>query len=297
MDLLKWVLGILALLWLAWVITGGPASERKERPFLRPPIPLGSGEIYGPESLLQAKRSAFEEEDKEIADKRTQFSIFGKQISFRGIGRAQASVPGREYLEIVASQNNTQPINITEWQLKSAVTGRQGKIGKGVYLLYSGQVNVEQQIFLSPGERAFIITGRSPKGVSFRLNTCTGYFEQFQDFTPALPKECPRPIDEDLPIGPNGLNDQCIDYIETLPRCTAHVKGLPSFLADNPVCQEYIGEFINYSGCIKIHKNDSDFYKPKWRIFLGRNQELWKQKRETILLLDDKGKVVDSVSY
>jgi len=151
--------------------------------------------------------------------------------------------------------------------------------------------------FLSPGEKAIIVTGRSPKGVSFRLNICTGYFSQFQNFTPSLPKQCPLQRDEDYPTGPNGVTDICIDYLESIGRCETNVGSLPLLLASDPVCQEYISLNVHYGGCVNIHKNDSDFYKSEWRIFLGRGNALWKDRRETILLVDEEGKTVDSMSY
>ena len=61
--------------------------------------------------------------------------------------------------------------------------------------------------------------------------------------------------------------------------------------------QEHIAYKINYNSCVDVHKNDATFSRLEWRVFLGRDQELWKVKRETLLLIDDKGKLVDSLSY
>jgi len=308
MNDIGWFIGIVLILIVIWVLSDGPGSERSAQPFLRPPAPLDSGGQYGPPDLLapvtQTRSEAGKEEESDtssqeegITKAETQISIFGGKVSFRGRGRAQENNPNKEYLEIIASVDNTQPVNISGWRLKSVVTGREATIGEGSYLPYSGRVNTELTIFLRPGERAFIVTGRSPLGVSFRLNTCTGYFEQFQDFEPRLPKDCPRPEDEDFPAGPNGLTDACVEYIEGLPRCQAHVQAIPSAFVNDPICQEYITKEITYNECVTVHKDDPDFYKSEWRIFLRRDQELWKEKRETILLLDDKKKTVSSISY
>ena len=95
----------------------------------------------------------------------------------------------------------------------------------------------------------------------------------------------------------NGLTDACFEYIERLRRCEAHTRPLPISFTNDPICQEYVSLNVNYNACVDSHKSDWNFYKNEWRVFLGRNQELWKEKRETILLLDEAGKVVDSVSY
>jgi len=315
---IKWLIGILLILVFIWLISGGPGSEQSKRPFVTPPAPLGPGEDFGPEfpsvqgggnrseeappveneeQPLQEEEVEQQEAEEEIDESPKPTPIFKEGVSFGGRGRATATNPDDEYLEIIASSKNTQPIHISNWKLKSAVTGREVSLGKGTYLPFRGQINIEDSLFLRPGERAFIVTGRSPIGVSFRLNTCTGYFAQFQDFTPRLPTQCPLPRDEDFETGPAGLNDACIDYIETLPRCTAHIQSLPLEFSNNPICQEYITTKITYNGCVELHKDDTDFYKAEWRIFLKRDQELWKEKRETILLLDEDERVIDSISY
>ncbi len=293
MDLLKWIIFILVVLWIVWFLTGGPQSGRISQPFLSPPAPIGSGELYGEPLSVPG----FEErgETGTASEENIVQSIFSGSVSL-GIGNPYETSPQQEYVEIRASFSNTQPINITGWQLKSAITGVGASIGKGVYLPSSGVVNKEEQIFLNPGDRAILSTGQSPNGTSFRLNLCTGFFEQFQDFAPSLPQECPRVDVKTLPvIGSEGLNDACIDYLERLPQCFAHVLAIPVSLSS--ACSEYINKNIHYNGCVETHKNDQNFYTSEWRIFLKKNSELWRQSRETIKLLDAQGKVIDSLSY
>lgn len=49
MDLLKWFIGIMILLWLVWFFTGGPARYEREHsgPYIKPAAPLDTGEKYG----------------------------------------------------------------------------------------------------------------------------------------------------------------------------------------------------------------------------------------------------------
>ncbi|KKQ35901.1 MAG: hypothetical protein US50_C0003G0021 [Candidatus Nomurabacteria bacterium GW2011_GWB1_37_5] len=57
---LKWLLIILVGLWFVWFFTGGPEHfESLAGPFLRPPAPLNTGEIYGKDINLGIKTSIF----------------------------------------------------------------------------------------------------------------------------------------------------------------------------------------------------------------------------------------------
>lgn len=307
MGNLVWFIGIIALLWIAWFSTGGPSGGRTDAPFLRPPPPVDTGELYGPRDLIPISSTSIIQRRTPSRDAQTQkegvlpqeahdVSLFGGKISFTFRGRtgARENDHKKEYVEIIASKSNGEPVKITGWTLKSAVTGNSITLGKGTYLIYSGRVNTEERIFLNPNETALIATGRSPLGTSFKLNICSGYFEQFQDFTPFISKECPYAKNENLPAN---MTDACVDFIEKIPRCETYIKAFPFSFANDPACQEYISSHIHYNGCIELHKSDANFYKSEWRIFLGRDQELWKEKQETILLLDDTGKLVDSVTY
>ena len=204
-------------------------------------------------------------------------------------GSAFAENPNEEYIEIFASSANEKKIVITGLTLGNS-RGESFAIGEGAYLPYSGQVNPEQAVALEPGGRAYVITGPSPIGSSFRLNSCTGYFAQFNSFEPRLREDCPRPEDE---ANTGGLSSSCLDFIETLPSCRQVVE-VPE--ADNE-CRVWVSSEINYSKCVERHKPDQDFYKNEWYVYLKRSSEIWKARRETITLRDQQGKTVDSVSY
>jgi len=46
---LRGLIFILILLWFVWFFTGGPNKyESKAGPFIKPPAPINTGEIYGP---------------------------------------------------------------------------------------------------------------------------------------------------------------------------------------------------------------------------------------------------------
>ncbi|TSC66896.1 MAG: hypothetical protein CEO19_442 [Parcubacteria group bacterium Gr01-1014_73] len=204
------------------------------------------------------------------------------------------SAANYEYITLRADNNIKEKIHLTDLTLKSATSGVKVEIGQGVYLYFSGMINSAQDIFLGPGETAYIITGRSPLGVSFRVNKCLGYLAKNQNFNPYLYSNCPTVRNEPLPKAPNQLNDKCLDYIERFPACTTFTTGK---LELSPECNNFLIEKTTYSYCVQTHKNDKDFYQPDWRIYLSRDETLWKSKRETIELLDQNGKLIDSVSY
>ncbi len=55
---LKWFLLLIAGLWLAWLLTGGPdrISTNRTHPFLEQPAPIEDGNIYTLEELRERTR-------------------------------------------------------------------------------------------------------------------------------------------------------------------------------------------------------------------------------------------------
>ncbi|MCK4386895.1 MAG: hypothetical protein KAV41_02320 [Candidatus Pacebacteria bacterium] len=312
---------ILAGLGLVWVFFGGPERMAyRSGIFIEPPAPLDSGRTYDgksladvlgikkespPKTLSSEEKIALEikqaeKEAREIKiileeiEKRERTSPFSEKIKINRCRGSRADVR-EEYIELKAGTSVAEKIQISDWSLKSAMTGVQIQIGEASKLPYSSRVNPETAIFASGGDKIIISSGRSPIGVSFQVNKCSGYLEQFQDFEPNLKKECPLVEDENLPFsGPNAFDDDCWNYIERLPRCEIPLN-LPLDMQSE--CRTYLTTEVNYNACLDAHKNDDDFYKQEWRVFLGREQELWKNKREIIELLDGEGKLVDVYTY
>ena len=215
-------------------------------------------------------------------------TLKGKLALYRGL--ASSANANQEYVEISAPSSNDIKIFIGGMGLGNS-RGERFAIGAGAYLPYSGQVNPEEGIQLEPGGRAYIITGRSPIGTSFRPNLCAGYFQQFNKFEPRLREECPRSEDED---STRGLQNSCLDFLETVQTCR-QVLEIP--LGLTPECQNYVSLEINYKKCVERHRNDPGFYSKNWYIYLGRDNEIWSSRRETITLYDREGKILDSISY
>lgn len=272
---------IFLMIALIWLFTGGPLRpSAKSGLFLFKPQEKAAEQVQKPlKQITGGKPSTTPAANQETIDTAT-----------LNIRNAKESDLNKEYVEIQASKDNKNSLNISKWRLKGKI-GLDIAVGQGAILYLPGQNNPQQEIILKPGEKAVIVTGASPLGTSFHLNKCIGYFEQFQNFIPRIPQECPLAKDEVLP---NNLDDKCLDYIERVPRCEV-IKSIPPSMSSS--CQDYLSMKITYNSCVEIHKNDTDFYKPEWRVYLGREEELWKKNRETVVLTDQNGKVIDSESY
>ena len=66
---------------------------------------------------------------------------------------------------------------------------------------------------------------------------------------------------------------------------------------EDNACSNFLSNQEQYAKCFAVHSNDSSFLSGTWRIYLNRSVRLWQNQRETIELLDQNGKVVDSFSY
>jgi len=260
---------------IAWYYTGGPSRpSATSGPFLESPI---GGE----------KRGALTAPDGQPIKLSS-----GYKARIKVVLGARKSNPQKEYIEIYASPNNKVPMNISNWSIEGT-SGEKITIGKSAYLPYLGEVGFQQEILLSPGEKIIVTTGESPVGTSFRANKCIGYLSQMQDFYPSLSRGCPNPAREE---SITALTDSaCVAYVtKNFKPCTTYFN-LPAELSSS--CRQYIDQKINYNGCVDSHKYDSDFYKPEWRVYLGRSEELWKNRNETVILSDENNKVIDWASY
>lgn len=305
-------LGVFILLFLLWLTLGGPSRPLSQGgTFLNPLPPIGEGtsfEAFGGGSGFQLVPEAdtaisTEELRSRIAQIQEQFrnpQIPGEPSRYAGsvtLGTAalEADEPEREYVRISVSRNASQPVPVSGWRIQSVRSNTRATIGEGTAELETGGVPDTEPITLEPGTTAYLVTGRSPVGTSFRLNKCTGYLTQFQDFTPRIAQRCPSPSEE-LAAYPDEqeLSEECIEYVEGLRRCRMQVTTPPEL---PNACRTFLNERVNYRGCFDAHRTESDFYQNEWRIYLGRDKELWSSGRETLMLVDTNGRVIDIREY
>ena len=297
-DLLIVIL-LMAALGVAWYYAGGTASDLARS---GPLFKLPEGQTI-PTAIPGVEQVAPPRSDS--GDVTTTFTnylgTFSEEVSPYAAyvsldeGNARSSYDS-EYVTIRVAYNAPQRITITGWKLESTGTGVAASIPQAAALPFLGTVSDVEPISLSAGNSVYVVTGRSPNGTSFRTNMCTGYFEQFQNFTPALKLECPNPQEEATAYLTTGnYSDECYDFVRTLGRCTLVLQSVP--LSAGAQCEQFTSNVLSYSGCIVRHKTDPKFYKDDWYVYLNRDQELWRSRSERIRLVDESGKVVDVVSY
>ncbi len=296
---------VLIVLAVAWAAATNPPPKGGLLSGLAP-AQSGSGGIILTETPTDTASISYELQkvqqeasriQREIdANKRAaESSTLSKDIFFYASG-AWSTDPATEYLMFTLSPSHVGKVLITGLEVRSSATGKGIIIPKGVELPFAGVLNQEDPIYISPGETVYLITGRSPTGYSFRVNKCSGYFSQFQTYTPFLPNECPAAADYKVTQTPGYFNDQCLDYLQRVPRCSIVLNNLDTAYLQSE-CQTFIREKLNYKACTEDFKNDPTFYRNEWRVYLNQNEELWKSKREIIKLLDATKKTIGTVTY
>jgi hypothetical protein len=216
-----------------------------------------------------------------------ELSYYNNWIKFIPGASIKETYPEKEFVEVDVVQKNLSGADATKWVLVNS-RGEEAALGSVSNLPLSGKVNATEPLKIKAGDRLFISTGRSPIGVSFRVNKCSVYLEQFQDFVPPISGECPQLSSF------YSLDGKCQNFIQNMARCEANTRPIPPDMTG--ACKTVVSA-INYNSCVTAHKNDPDFYLKEWRIFLGKEKELWVQPKDTVTLLDDKRKLIDTFKY
>jgi len=258
------VAGLLALLFVLWVLKGG-SENNSDKTFLT-------------------------NKDKQAVNN---FSVYKDKV-FLSAGGAKESDPAKEYVGISYSASEGKKINATGWIFSGWFNEEERFINvivpMATEIFLSGNVSEMKEIILSPGDRIVLATGKSPVGVGFRLNKCSGYLSQFQFFSPELPKLCPLPKEEKWSAS---LSENCRAFLGTVPRCVTPLDF--PYYADEE-CRKELSDNLSYNACVGEHKGDKDFYLPEWRIYFGA-EELWNDAGGEIILRDNEGKVIDTLAY
>ncbi len=201
--------------------------------------------------------------------------------------------PDSEYITLSVAAGITAPISISGWTIQSYVTGLSATLPQGTRLPKNKSVG---NIALEAGESVFLITGESPIGVSFHENICTGYFAEFQTFSPPLEWQCPSPLEEMRVFGGIEVtDDSCYTFVGQQSSC----QTVPSTRGANlsSACVAFVQQDLTYQGCVANHQYDPHFYTGSWRIYLSREKELWRMEREVIRLIDAEGRTVSVLEY
>jgi hypothetical protein len=298
-------LGIIILFFFLWVASGGPSRPLSfAGPYLNPITNTGTNpSAYGDPNAYNNISGGISiggwgvgvtggTTNGNVANNS---SYAEKVMLIRDPSGAKEKDEKEEYVSIMVSSLATEGISTAGWKLVSQKGGSGASFPQGAENPQSGKVNVLSAITLKAGDTATIVTGRSPVGISFRENKCTGYFEERQDFNPPLTENCPTPFQEyDRFYDEDDDDEECSSFVRSIPYCSTDAESSSDISSP---CENFVEDYLNYNGCFDAHKKETGFYSPTWRIFLGKTDELWRQEKETILLIDAEGKTIDSMSY
>lgn len=322
-TILLWVtVGMVLLIALAWLWSGGYRSifnfiQKLSNPVdlvwgsgegdytvnlpWQVPIPHGADiELYledggsgGAGDTLDALQSEYDALNNEVA-RQARSPYYGYVSLSRGT--ATDNNPATEHLVLYANGIGSNSVSLHGWSLMSMLSGVRVQIPLATPLYRHGVIQTVQPAILEPGTTAIIATGFSPVGVSFRENRCTGYLAQSLTFDPALANACPSPS-ESMSLTDQNLQrygGDCIDYVRSIPQCT-FPTSIPASLST--ACRIYVANTFSYNGCIDAMRNQRDFNLDTWRMYISSPRELWLNTHDSIRLLDENGRTVDSITY
>lgn len=270
-----WLLFILIIVGVVWSLSGKGIGNLDLSSFSKEPrlSPGKSSEItYSSQSIFGNREQIVEKAKEKIT------TPSSHQITI-SLQTAQNTDPQKEYITI--RNSGPESINLSGAEIKN-----KDNISEKIENDENGK-----PIILNPGDTAHILTGKSTKGANFKVNKCSGYFNQFHNFIPTLSTRCSTI--SNLPEVKN-LDDVCLEYLPKVRSCQTPTS-LPTNLSST--CQNFIQQHANYQGCVIDHKNDKDFDKGEWRMFLNRTTEFWAKRNETIKLVDQTGKVIAEANY
>ncbi len=287
---------IFGLFFVLWLSGGGPDKPISfAGPYLNPITGPGQGATpYGDPSDYDSINSTIGIGPSGVSvdtSSRGTSSLKDSVRLSRDLTGVTATDPKAEYVTISLTSWSGKEVSTAGWKL----VGKSGSavFPQGAEVPKSGRVNELAPITLAPGDSAIIVTGRSPIGISFRENECTGYLEENQDFRPALTMSCPSAWEEYDRFYDDD-DDACRRFAQTVPYCTSETD-VPN---DAPrSCDAFAEEYLNYNGCVAAHGQESGFASKTWRVYLGESKELYPRSSGTIELLDAEGRVIDSLKY
>ncbi len=306
-----WVLGILIFVFYAWWASGGPSDYEAK---------IGKDTSTSTRTTTVVK-------SRKTTQNPPNASPWYKVVKITNRGNA-ATEKWADFEYITIRNTGKNPVTISGWALKNGRDSRvflnnfdkltygvsdTAVIPNGVRVLWKTMTQTPNPIVLGPKEQAIITTGNNTKktsylGVSFKENICTGYINEFPGYAlkPTLAKSCPIPRnDADLDM----LDDGCYKFVKSLKACHTPVyheqilktgelrQYLDKTYGLSSQCQDFVRKRFTYEWCVLNHLADKNFYRPQWRIYLGRRLQMWGSGREYIRLYDASGLLVDEINY
>ena len=222
---------------------------------------------------------------------RAQISPFFQKIKISEVYSSAYSIyPSQIQLASYFTQKS-QRIDITGWKIKS--NKNEVTIPQAVNLYDLLGYAIDSDIILEPNSYVNVYSNTSAVNRNLRLNKCMGYLENDYYFIPSLERSCPAISRSSIAYLPG----TCQAYILSLNSCQIpSIATYNSFPGgdDGNKCRAFLSN-LNYSSCVKDHRNDTDFYLNDWRVWA--NRQILDAQHDTVSLFDSSGLLVDQYIY
>lgn len=219
---------------------------------------------------------------------------FGKvkisSVNYRGTSNR----PNYEKISII-NRSSDLGVNITGWTLKTKRFSNSFQVPYASRIFDPRDLNATDNIVLTKGGIVdFYVGKRSPLSVNFQENACDGYmsgaFENYDALSGGSRCNLPSPSDF------NSYSISCRSYLRGISSCTEPRLEYYSFINEQS-CREFITKNYNYQACVERSKNQASFYLGKWKVYLGRNEEILDDLDDALYLYDSNGLLVDVYGY
>ncbi len=179
-------LGLLVMLFILWVSTGGPTRPISfSGAYITPITDVGETQSgYGPQvklgGTLSVGNASATVGEKPAAPTITYTSSYAGLVSMRHTAtRAQGTSVKEGYVQIYVSSGAGKDVDVTGWKI-SDTAGATATIPNGILVMHIGAKNKLQDVLLRPGDVASLSNETSPVGSSFEVNRCAGYLSSTQ---------------------------------------------------------------------------------------------------------------------
>jgi len=248
-------------------------------------------------TLLARAKNSQNEYDNSAAVRTfaTNVSPYFKQLSINNVNyRGDYSKPQNEKIAIYDNLSGQQ-INISGWKIVTQRFNFSFEIPRAASVLNPRDFSANDPIVLNQGNSLDIYVGkRSPVGVNFEENSCTSFFGSYFEGYDALSGygSCPSPDSSSY----NQFSVDCRSFIRGLSSCRDPQLVYYQFI-NEPACRDFIIKNFSYQACVELAKDKANFYSGRWKVYLGRNEEILDDLNDTIYLYDGQGLLVDKYSY
>lgn len=206
--------------------------------------------------------------------------------------RGNSIKPEDEIVEIT-NRDHRESIDIIGWTIKNT-QNHSFQIPLVHNLPGSYDIKPTDRLILPPGGSVTISVGKQERRINFQENSCTGYFAQTSQFNPPIYPSCPRLDTRSLSAQ---FTDRCIKLIERIPSCTTPSFSYKDTAGLENECTDFINQNFSYNGCVKSFRDQPDFFKKHWLIWMQSDQEFFRNIHDKVILKDAQGKLVDERSY